>query len=55
MHNRLQATRMVAQLAGGPSPNAAPNKGAMTPCPQETPCNMSRLGALVGNIALLIS
>ena len=34
MHNRLQATRMVAQLAGGPSPNAAPDKGAITPCLQ---------------------
>ncbi len=35
MHNRLQATRMVAQLAGGPPPNAAPDKGAKTPCPKK--------------------
>ena len=43
MHNRLQATRMVAQLAGVPSPNPAPDKGAITPCPR-IPCNMSRFG-----------
>ena len=34
MHNRLQATKMVAQLAAGPSLNAAPDKGAIMPCPQ---------------------
>ena len=34
MHNRLQATILVAPLAGIPSPNAAPDKGAITPCLQ---------------------